>query len=264
MNEWVRRSIAIADARDYLFKLSAIYPAELNPRAPLSQESKRRVQELHAQGDKEGLLKALFDLTDRDYPFPIEHPYASILRQRRELLPKNPKMVDKLGSIILTLTAPDIIRGIERPIDINRSMGPKFQRWVKDHFPQTGVPVLDERSFDKNKGRAFLAGSDTKITKYIEKKLGVNLGRGRDFLYYSGKEYAVGEARFLSTAGGSQNRDIRETISFIRGAKSKINAVGVLDGIIWYDEKYKDMLSALGKDEPVMSVLLLEDFLAGL
>jgi hypothetical protein len=262
LNEWVKKSIEIANSEGYLDRLSEVYPAKTLPIRPLNQQVSIRIHSLHEKGDMEGLLKLLLEITKSGHPFPIEHPYASIFRQKPNLIEKNPKVFQELGKIILNMPVEDIIKGLERPIDINRVMGQAFYNWFTNYFPNRGIPVLHEYQFMDNKiNRCFFKGRDKDILRFVNKTLGFNLERGRDFLYKKNDKFVVGEARFLSTGGGSQNRDLTETIRFIKQTKGNVIGVGVLDGIVWFNKKYLEMLSNLGHDEPALTVLLLEDFL---
>jgi len=250
-----------------LDKLSRVYPAEVLPRRPLDENEKKVIKELHENKKGKDLVMFLLELAKRrddKHPFPIEHPYASIFRQKPELIDKNPRTFKLLEEILLKMPIEDIIKGCERPIDINRVMGQAFQKWLKEYFQAKGIPFLAPDEFASHKDEAFLDGKDIKILEYANKVLGIELERGRDFLYKTKDKYVIGEARLLSTSGGSQTRDLRETISFIKRAKGKVIAIGVLDGIVWFNNSYVKLLSTLGEDEPAMSVLLLDDFLDSL
>jgi hypothetical protein len=158
----------------------------------------------------------------------------------------------------------DVIRGAERPIDINRVMGQAFYNWLRRYFPSRGIPILRESQFSDYAGRAFFDGRNADILRYVARALGRKLERGRDFLFKTGGKSVIGEARFLSTSGGSQTRDLNETIEFIKRTKGKVIGVGVLDGIVWFNKSYTKRLSSLGTQEPALTVLLLEDFLESL
>lgn len=261
MNEWVRKSLELAKSEDYLDRLITVYPATALPVRPLNEQAKESIRSLHEQGDFEGLLRLLFQITKKGHPFPIEHPYASIFRQNPKLIEKNPTVSRELGKILLSMPIQDLIKGVERPIDINRVMGQAFYNWFRSYFPQRGIPVLPESRFEGYKGRAFFDGRNAAILEYVTRRLGRRLERGRDFLYRSGDKFVIGEARFLSTSGGSQTRDLNETIEFIKRNKGRIIGVGVLDGIVWFNRSYVKKLSSLGDDEPALTVLLLEEFL---
>jgi len=214
--------------------------------------------------DSKGLINFLLGLTKRGHPFPIEHPYASIFRQKRELIVKNPLVFQHLEKTIMSMRVEDIIRGCERPIDLNRVMGQAFQSWLKQHFSSKGIPFLPEVQFQSYKGTVFFDGKDAAILDFVNRKLGYALERGRDFLYKFGDRFVIGEARFLSTSGGSQTRDLNETIEFIRKVRGRVLGVGVLDGIVWFNRSYINKLLSLKDDESVLTVLLLDDFLESL
>jgi len=264
MNEWVGRSVEIANSQGYLDKLSQIYPSTPLPRRPLNGQVKKDIISLHESSEAKELVKLLLKLTKYGHPFPIEHPYASIFRQKPKLIQQNPKTFEKLGEIILSMSVEDVIRGCERPIDINRVMGQAFHNWLRQYFPKHGIPILPERQFNSYNGRAFFDGKNARILNYVNQRLKLSLERGRDFLFKVGNKFVIGEARFLSTSGGSQTRDIIETREFIRSMKGQIIAVGVLDGIVWFNRRYVRLLSELKEDEPALTVLLLKDFLESL
>lgn len=261
LNEWVKKSLELATSQGYLDRLAQIYPSTIPQRRPLEGDVKKKIEYFYNQGDGENLLRLLFELTKRKHPFPIEHPYASILRQKPQLIEKNQKVFQQLGEIILSMDLEDIIKGCERPADINRIMGSAFRRWLKDYFLRQGYIFLPEHQFKISHKPAFFDGANSAILNFINRNLHISLKRGRDFLFKLNNKYVVGEARFLSTAGGSQTRDLLETISFVRTAKKYLTAVAVIDGIIWFYNPYIRELSKLRKDEPAVSALLLKEFL---
>lgn len=267
MNEWVKKSLELANSQGYLDRMSNIYPATALPVRPLNQQVREKISSLHKQGDITSLLKLLLKITKKRFgahPFPIEHPYASIFRQKPELIEKNLTVFQELGKIILSMSAEDIVRGVERPIDINRVMGQAFYNWLRSYFPNQGIPILPEHQFDSYTDRVFFDGRNAAIIDYVTRRLARRLERGRDFLYRIKNTYVIGEARFLSTSGGSQTRDLNETIGFIKANKGSIIGVGVIDGIVWFNNSYIRRLSILGDDEPAITVLLLEEFLKSL
>ena len=264
MNEWVKKSLELATSEGYLDKISQVYPATALPVRPLDKQDKESIRLLHKQADPTRLLEFLLRITKEGHPFPIEHSYASIFRQKPALIEKNPLVFRKLGEIILSMPIDDIIRGAERPIDINRVMGQAFYNWLRNHFPGKSIPFLSQSQFTNYQTGAFFDGRDADILSYVTQILGRGLERGRDFLYKKRDKFVIGEARFLSTSGGSQTRDLNETIEFVKGNKGRIIGIGVLDGIVWFNRSYVKKLSDLSADEPALTVLLLEDFLNSL
>lgn len=94
--------------------------------------------------------------------------------------------------------------------------------------------------------------------------MGVRLTRGRGFIAKVGDKFVIGEARFLSTSGGSQGRDVREAVSFAKDKVGKVIKMAVLDGMVWFDKRMLAVPQSLEDDEPALSVLLLEDLLESL
>jgi hypothetical protein len=264
VNEWVRRSLEIANSPGYLDKLNAIYPADRPPRRPLSRSTKKAITQLHNEKRGDKLVSLLLALEKEGHPFPFEHPYASLFRKHVDLLEKNPKTVQQIGNALLELSVKEIINGCERPPDINRIMGPMFRNWLHQYFPGRGYPVLPEGNFESYPGPAFLDAANSAILHYVAEKLGYDFKRGRDFLARVGKDYVIGEARFFSTSGGSQNRDLEQTIDFARSARVGLVPVAVVDGVAWFNKGYREKLSNLKTGEIALTALALEDFLKSL
>jgi len=265
-NVWIEKSVELAESQDYLLKVSQIYPATIPPRRPLDQRTRRTIETLHKNRDGKSLLNFLLDLRRKSHPFPIEHPYVPLLGKRKEIFDKNPGMVEIVANILLNTHVEDIIRGCERPPDINRIMGQAFRRWVRSYFPGHGYPVLPIPKFDAHSTSAILDAANKAIMDYVRRKLSIDLGKGRDILVKIVNAegnilYVVGEARFLSTSGGSQTRDLREVLSFVRETNENLIRIGILDGVMWFERRYLRMIRQLGEDEYVLSALLLKDFL---
>jgi hypothetical protein len=266
MNVWAEKSIKIANSPGYLDALSAIYPAILGSDRPLDQQEKQIIKQLHSKQRGKELVSFLLGLKRKKHPFPFEHPYVSLLmRKKPDLFKRNPEIVKVIGDILLSMKHEDIIRGCERPADINRMMGPMFRNWLQEHFPAAGYSFVPKPKFQSSKGIVFLAGTDTELREYANTILGCNLFRGVDFLVKlkSGK-YLIGEARFFSAIGGSQSRDLDATLEFARTKIGKAIRVAVIDGVVWFHKGYLFKISKLDEDEYALSALLLQEFLDSL
>lgn len=266
MNVWAEKSIKIANSPGYLDALSMIYLAIPGSDRPTSQQERQTIKQLHLEQRGSELVKLLLNLKRKGHPFPFEHPYISLLmRKNPDLFKRNPQTVKVIGEILLSMEPKDIIRGCERPADINRMMGPMFRNWSQKHFPAAGYPLVPKPQFQSSKGIVFLAGTDAELREYANTILGCNLSRGVDFLAkLDGGKYLVGEARFLSAVGGSQNRDLDATLEFTRTKVGNAIRVAILDGIVWLHKGYLFRISKLDEDEHALSALLLQEFLDSL
>lgn len=262
MNKWGKASIELAKSPGYLDKLTQIYPSVPTERAKLSESFKQRIKELQGKEIEGDLIALLVGL--KSHPFPFEHPYVSLLRAMPNLIKKNPIVVRDIGNILRGLGAEGIIKGCERPPDLNRQMGHSFPNWLRVYFSPKGYRFLDESRFSSYDGKAFLNGGDKRLTAYANKYLGCKITRNRDMLAKINGTYVIAEARFLSSGGGSQSRDVREAIGFVKDKKGIPIKIAIFDGMPWFDEDMLGVITSLDNDEVALSALLLEDYLDAL
>jgi len=282
INLWTLKTLNLARSGNYLDRLLEIYPAELPPERPLPNDIKSQIMNLYQGGKYEDLVVLLISL--KDYPFPIEHPYAALLRHlkdsdRKKVLGCNPQVIRTLAEAIASLGLNNIVKGVERPKDINRMLGAKFKEWVNRKFRRQPFNVVGDPNQLLNCGSkeiCIYAGTDKMIAEFIKNKLKLREPEegffNRDVIAKVRDVYIVGEARFLSTPGGSQTRDLGNVLDFVkkmeeimrdmREVKVKVKGVALIDGIVWYYGEYIDKVKevAVG-DRVVMSALFLEEYL---
>jgi len=280
LNPWTWKTLELAQNGNYLDRLLEVYPAELPPERPLPSDIKAMIVDLYQSGRYEDLVILLIGL--KDYPFPIEHPYAALLRHlkgssRKKVINNNPQIIRTLAEATASLGLNNIIRGVERPKDINRMLGAKFKEWVDRKFRRQPFSVVNypDQLLDCGSSEICIyAGSDVSIAEFVKNRLGLKEPEegffNRDVIAKVKDVYVVGEARFLSTPGGSQTRDVRNTLDFVKrmeeisgGMKGvKVKGIALIDGIVWYYEEYINRVKevAVG-DRVVMSALFLEEYL---
>lgn len=279
INIWTRKTLDLATSKNYLDRLLEIYPATLPPERSLPENIKLKIRTLYESRKFDELLLLLIDLKDEKYPFPIEHPYASLLRylskgQRRRIMELNPMIAKELANLVASIGLDNIIRGVERPKDINRTLGTAFKNWLRRKFVSSPFRVVNQcKELPQSQCEGSICiytGPDEEIGEFVKHYLKLEEPRegfyNRDLIVRIGNTYIIGEARFLSTPGGSQERDLNETLEFIKivksEAKSDVKAIALLDGIVWFYDSYVEKIKrvAVG-DNVVMSALLLEEYL---
>ncbi|MEM2499650.1 MAG: hypothetical protein QW168_06405 [Sulfolobales archaeon] len=285
VNKYTQKSIELARSGNYLDRIIDVYPAKLPPERPIPADIMESIQELYEQGKYRDIALLLLNL--KDHPFPVEHPYASLLRHLRqedrlEILDKNPRLLEELVSVIRELGVEGIIRGVKRPKDINRMLGYAFKSWIKKKFATRPFKVVNdpyELSTCDRYSICLYVDSDKKISEFAVKKLLLierddvmdhyrRLFR-RDILVRVRDKYVIGEARFLSTPGGSQGRDLQNILGFIERSEEantkdniKLYGIAIVDGIVWFYKEYLDAIIKVAKgNRIVLSALLLKDFL---
>ena len=78
-------------------------------------------------------------------------------------------------------------------------------------------------------------------------------------------KYVIGEAKFISDEGGHQNGQFLDSMTTLETptANNVIN-IAILDGVLYIPSEKKMHTEITTKDVPVMSALLLRDFLYSL
>lgn len=282
INEWCLKTVEIAKKENYLDKLLEIYPAELPPPRPLSASIKNEIIKLYNEKKYRELVKFLLSL--RENPFPIEHPYASLLRhlnvnERENVIVRNPKLLEILSGSLVSLGLNNIIKGVERPKDINRALGAAFKSWIHKNFvdkPFKVVKDVEHLLACTHEIICMYAGSDVEISRFIKQRLLLHEPEegfyNRDIIIRLRDMYIIGEARFLSTPGGSQTRDLENTLMFVELMENigrdlekkgiRVKGIVLLDGIVWFYEEYlKRIKNKATGNRVIMSALFLRDYL---
>ena len=86
-----------------------------------------------------------------------------------------------------------------------------------------------------------------------------------DFIARKGNLFIIGEAKFISDEGGHQNDQFLDAITTLETETNRnVLKVAVLDGILYIKSKKKMYQTITSKNVPVMSALLLRDYLYSL
>lgn len=268
MNQWVEQSIKLANGRGYLDKLCRIYPVGLSGGdIRLTKEETQKLRKLFNSRDKLKLLDALIELER----FPYDEPYVGFFRADMRAIQRNPKTTQRIVTTLKQMGFKKIIVGANKAKSESRKFGQSFRKWIRQEW---GPSVhADESTFLKAKGIAFLDGGDKKLKAFAKKYFKYRHTKGLDFVARAYGIPIVGEAKFISTSGGTQDKSFREGITFLKKRSGVTRYVAVLDGVVWsrnaklYTNGRKNLygsLEKLDKKHVAVSALLLRDFLTSL
>lgn len=257
MNDWIRRSIEIANSQGYLDKLHEVYPVIQEIEREINPEVKKDLKQTFNRGDDMALIKKLLGLPK----FPVKDPYVAFLRKNEIFLEYNPQTVKRIAKRIKDMGFKAMIESIAEPKEFNRQIGTLFKKWM----PKLGYSTLPETELETyNKEIAFLQGSDAQLKDFANRKLGCNLNKGPDFLVKVKDTYVIGEAKFLTDYGGHQNAQFEDALRLLRGKKGKVIRIAVLDGVVWIKDGTKMYKMICELEETVLTALLLKEFLESL
>ncbi len=260
MNHWTEKSIKIARGTGYLDRLHNVYPViDGLGSVKLSTEEKKNIDALLKNGNKAALLSFLLELGR----FPYDEPYVGFLRQDSDALIQNPQTVDRIWNKLLQMGTAELIEGIERPMSASRRFGQTFRNWLA-----TKVDSCDIGEISSAQRPVSINAADSILAAYASVNLNYSRQKGLDLVILGEKISVIGEAKFISTTGGTQDKSFRESLDFVHeNSSGSTRAIAVVDGVVWSPAVFKSgnslysrEIAKLRDDYVVISSLLLPEF----
>lgn len=129
-----------------------------------------------------------------------------------------------------------------------------------------GVFPIGLNEFLSSTENAILDGSDRILKDFAKEHLGYTRNKGLDFVGRFNGKYVIGEAKFVSSEGGNQNKsfvDADQTLIAEVKGNANVVKIAILDGVIYIKSK-KQMYRAITSTHSelnIMSALVLREFL---
>lgn len=259
MNYFTEQSIELANQRDYLDQLFAVYPLSPDSIRVIDEDIWNGVEINYNNGNNVELFRSLLKLD----LFPIKDGYVPYFRRDVGAIERNPRTVNRICGRVRELGLEKLREKCTQPKETNRQMGPLFRRWVESGT--LGLYPISETDFLANNNDAILAGSDAQLMNFAKAHLGYTRNKGVDFIARFNNTYVVGEAKFISDEGGHQNDQFLDAMTTLQEPTSaNVVNIAILDGVLYIKSRKKMYKEITTKDVPVMSALLLRDYLYSL
>lgn len=267
MNEWTKRSIDLANQRNYLDLLYKVYPMSVNARREIPEKEWDNVQNAFNVRNKTELIKKLCDFEI----FPIKDSYVAYLKRDRSSIERNPNTIDRLTGILFEMGLDEIYNNSTAPKETNRQIGPMFKNWIDKGY--LGAPVYNNaEDFLKSSGNAILNVGDAEMKNFAKENFGFKRNKGLDFIARFNDTFVIGEAKFLTDFGGHQDAQFADALSTIhselKGGKiidAKVIKIAILDGVLYIkgrSKMHKHLIN--NENDLIISAILLRDFLYSL
>jgi len=254
MNEWVKKSIDLANSKGYLDKIFEVYPIEIGDIRGVPKELIIKLRKAFKNEDKKDLINTLFKFPK----FPIDDPYIASLRRHPYLLAKNPRTIKRIGGKLLSIKINTILRLATKPKSPSRQLGNSFENWIHT----INYPFLEEERFKSYNKIAFLKGSGIKLKQFAIRELGVKrLNRRPDFILKAKNKFIIGEAKFLTDYGGTQNNQFDGAVKMAKIKNPQVAGLAVLDGIVWFKSNTYTHRTVKKFKGVALSALLLKKFI---
>ena len=254
LNKWIDATIKLVNSKGYLDSLLSVYPITPNNERELPEGAENRIRELLKGKDNVELINYLLTLEK----FPIATAYTSSLRYNG-LIGKNPKTIDGIAGILKNMGAEKVIKGAKEPKIVSKQAGAMFLKWLAKQY--SVVPLSEFESITDRP--VILSGSDKRRKQYANDNLNAELTeKGIDLLLKKGDDFVMGQAKFITAGGGGQDNQFYEALRFVNSTSGDAERVAILDGVVWFDNKFLERIKASNKN--IMSSLLLKTYVDGL
>ncbi|MCQ2200179.1 MAG: restriction endonuclease [Paludibacteraceae bacterium] len=256
MNRFTELSIDLANQRNYLDMLFKVYPLAPDSIREIDSSLWNSIESSFNSSSNVELFKALLKLD----LFPVKDGYVPYFRRDPSAIERNPATVNRICGRIRELGLDKLYEKCTQPKETNRQMGPLFKNWVNSGV--LGYFPVDYKTFVSSKDNAILLGSDADLKNAASELIGYDRNKGLDFFARFNGTYVIGEAKFISDEGGHQNDQFEDALLTIKSdTKKQVKKIGILDGVLYIKGKKKMYTAITSSDVPVMSALLLRDYL---
>ena len=260
MNIWTEYSIKLANQENYLDRLYRVYPTVPNEIREIDKEVWGKIKDAYDKKDSKGLISSLLELD----LFPIKDGYVAYLRKDKTSIERNPETINRLAGQVFGLTLEELFDKCSEPKETNRQMGQAFRNWLNKG--EIGVPLIkDSSEFLKYKGNCILDGGDKELDTFAKENLGYKQQKGLDLIAKFNGRIVIGEAKFLTDFGGHQNAQLRDALFLLREeieeSKYKVERIAILDGVCYIQGRNKMYQEVANAEKPIMSSLILKDYL---
>jgi hypothetical protein len=113
-------------------------------------------------------------------------------------------------------------------------------------------------------GIVLLNTSELEAKDFCNREIGVGISKRPDLVAKSGRNYIIGEAKFLSQTGGSQDRGFDDGMALAKNPSGRAYKVFIMDGVFWIETGNARFKQIEYGTAAVFSVLLLEKYLLSL
>lgn len=258
-NYWTNLSIEYANQRSYLDDLYKVYPVVHDSIREIDHDVITRVENYFNNQENEKLIRELLKLD----LFPLKDSYVPYLRRDPSAISRNPNTVSRICGSLYEMGFSEVYKRCTEPKEANRQIGPMFRNWINSGV--IGLKPVAEKEFLSSKANAILDGSDESLKDFAAAHLGYKREKGLDFIARFNGKYVIGEAKFISDFGGHQNDQFLDALATLQ---EKVNddvvKIGILDGVLYIPNRGKLYTQLVRNEQPIMSALLLRDFLYSL
>ncbi|MDW7678950.1 MAG: restriction endonuclease [bacterium] len=257
MNYWTELSIQYASQRSYLDDLFQLYPTIPEGIRDINEYRWANIEKAFKNKENDTLIKELL----KHSLFPIKDSYIAYLKRDPSSIDRNPKTINRICGRLYEMGLEKIYERCSEPKETNRQIGPMFGNWIKRK--SLGLEPISLNEFRTTTNDAILGGSDDEKKQFAKEYLNYHRKKGLDFVARFNGKNIIGEAKFLSDFGGSQNSDFEDAVTTLEAKDVNAIRIAILDGVLYIksNSKMHRFITNPYKNYNIMSALVLREFL---
>lgn len=260
LNEWVLRSIELFENTSYLDNISEVYPLQSAKPNRLESGLRRRIISAHQARRTGELIRIL----QNEVKFPYDEPLWHLIKNIEGCLINNPKQIQRIAESLYSMTAEETVFILESAPKLNTQMGPMFTNWLRNNFS-----LLNINEFEKSKeGIHILNSSEQNGKNFVNDVLFQNVAKRPDLVCKVNETYIIGEAKWVGSPGGNQNKQVVEVINLCKDQRGDVIRIGIIDGFPWATKNLsggilydKTIVQVQESEYDIISALLLNEYL---
>jgi len=260
LNDWVLKSIELFENTAYLDNILNVYPLQSARPERLEDRLRRRIISAH-QGRR---TNELIQILQTEVKFPYDEPLWFLMKNIQGCLENNPTQIQRIADSLYAMTADETVFRLESAPKLNTQMGPMFTVWLRENFE-----LLNLEDFQNSTEGVFILDSSEEDGKtFINDILNQNLRKRPDLVAKVNGTYIVGEAKWIGSPGGNQDKQVDEVLDFCRNQRGDVIRIGIIDGFPWAIKKvnnsiinFKAAVQVQESEYDIISALLLNEYL---
>ncbi len=251
------------ESSPYLDNILEVYPLQSALPNRLDPILRRQIIDAHQARRTNELIGIL----QNQVKFPYDEPLWFLMKNVGQCLDGNPQQRKRIANSLYALTAEEVVFKLEEAPKLNTQMGPMFTAWLRANFQ-----LLDIDAFRSSTNGVFVLDSSEQTGKdFVVNELGQDVSKRPDLVAKVNTTYVIGEAKWIGSPGGNQNKQIVEVIDLCRKQRGAVRRVGIIDGYPWATRKSngelineKTAVMTQESNYDLISALLLGDYLDSL
>jgi hypothetical protein len=206
----------------------------------------------------------LISILQNEVKFPYDEPLWYLMKNIQGCLNNNPSQIQRIADSLYAMTADETVFRLESAPKLNTQMGPMFTNWLRENFNLLNI----DEFIVSTEGVYILNSSEQEGKNFVNNFLLQNVEKRPDLVAKVNETYIIGEAKWVGSPGGNQNKQVVEVLNLCRDQRGSVIRIGIIDGFPWATKNVtesiindKTVVQVQESEYDIISALLLNEYL---